>query len=198
MSGPLDDLQSMFADFISDVSARALASDPQTTAALTKLDGRVLEIQVTQPPITWHMTFATSGLRLHPGQAEQPHLIVRGDAIALISWLMGKTDSQIQVDGDAGMLLALSALFQHINPDPAAALSSVLGPQRAADLLATAEMGLAGVKSALQGVGLSLKDTAAENFVDHNSFNDLLGGIDDLRLRVDRLAANIKAKERRE
>ena len=80
--------------------------------------------------------------------------------------------------------------------DFAASLGKVVGADVTATLLGTAEMGLKGLQSLIEGVGSSVQKTASDSFVAQDELDSLLTGIDELRLRVDRLAAKVSQRER--
>ena len=96
------------------------------------------------------------------------------------------------IEGDASVLMKLEALLSNYDPEFDQGLAQVLGNDGAHRLLAGVELGLSGIKSAVSGLGSAIKDQ--QHFVQQNQLDDLLSGIDELRLRVDRLAANIKAQ----
>ena len=47
----------------------------------------------------------------------------------------------------------------------------------------------------MQGVGHTIADNTSAQFVRKDEFDNLLDGIDELRLRVDRLSENIRLSE---
>lgn len=198
MSSPVDALQTMLADFASDVTNRALGSDPDISAHLQKLAGRTLEVNVEFPPHTWHLIFEADEVRVRPGPADAPNVIISGSVPALANWLTTQQGKDVRVDGDVAVLMQLAAFVEKVKPDPSAVLTAVFGAQRAAQLAAMTDSGLKGIKSAVEGVSKSVRQNAGEQFVNEPALHELLSGIDELRLRVDRLAANVRQRERHE
>lgn len=189
-------LGQILAGLTSQVTTRALSTDPSLQARLHGLDGRVLEIQCTLPASNWHLIVADGGIQTLAGQAPSPNVIVRGSAIELGSWLQpGHPQGQLEITGDNTLLLELTDIFKGFEPDLATPLSQVIGQDAAATLLGTAEVGLLGIRSLFSSVGQAMQDQAVNRFVQSDQLDSLLSGIDKLRLRVDRLAARITQQE---
>jgi ubiquinone biosynthesis protein UbiJ len=196
----MDDLTPALGKFLADIASKttnqALYADPGLLARLGVLQGRCIEIQCTAPTTTWHLNIAERGIETVHGPAEAPAVIVRGAAIDLARWLApGKANGHVTITGDDTLLLEVLEILRDFDPDLASPLSKLLGPELSDTLLGTAEMGLKGLQSLFAGVGQSVKDQAAGNFVQQTELNSLLTGIDKLRLRVDRLAAKVRRHE---
>ena len=99
------------------------------------------------------------------------------------------------MDGDHNILLAFLTLAQAFGPDVEHTLPTILGRDLASRAAGTAELGLRGLQSIVQGVGRSIQDTTSSRFVKKDEFDTLLDGIDELRLRVDRLSENLRQRE---
>ncbi|MEQ9451432.1 MAG: hypothetical protein RJQ07_07575 [Pseudomonadales bacterium] len=190
-----DDLQNLIADWVSTIANRAVDADPDLRQRLNQLDGRTLELVCSAPELICHLEVHRGSLRLLPGAAATPNVVVRGSASSLLNWLLRQDTKGVQIDGDDTTLLATLAALRSYNPELAESLTQVFGEEFSQRLVGTAEAGLRGLKSALQGLGSGLEQQASERYVKKENLDDLLNRIDELRLRVDRLAANIKAKE---
>jgi len=218
----MTDLASVLGDLLADVATRvsnqALNIDPQLRARLQSLSGNTIEINCTMPPVIWHLTIVGGSLQLNQGPAQTPQVIVQGSAMQLASRLFPGTenaqDSHLSIQGDETLLLELVAILRDFEPDLQDPLGQLLGPQLATSVLGTAEMGLKGIRSMIEGVGRSFMSDmpdmpgkpGAANQPGQSSgsqarsaqqaqLDSVLNGIDELRLQVDRLAARVSAQE---
>lgn len=195
--------EAVLADVLADLANRSLELDPASHARLTALEGRKLQIGILLPASLGRreLSLAVSGgrLRFYAHALDAPHVIVQGDPPTLLAWLLGAEDPgrRLTIDGDTAVLGELTGVLRSFRPDLGEPLSRVLGAQAARTALGTAELALAGLRSALQGAGHGLRDGAAQTFVDRPAMERFLDGLDDLRLRVDRLGARVAAQERR-
>ena len=197
MSDPFAPVARVFAELATRASAQAAESDPRLRARLQALDGQCLELQCTAPPSTWHVIVKDGTLVTQPGAAPAPQVIVRGHAMAMAAWIApgSPAPGQLEISGDNTLATELVEILRDFQPDLVEPMSRILGPDAAATLLGTAELGLKSMQSLLSGVGQSMSDTAAANFVRSPQLDNLLTGIDRLRLRVDRLAAKVTELE---
>ena len=188
-------LEQLIAEWASLISRRAIDADPELRQRLESLEARSIELNLTSPPTCWHLVFESGALAFKPGAAPNPNVIVSGAAFDLANWLFRQDTSGVRIEGDDTTLLETVAALRSYNPEIQDALTQVFGTEFSQRVVGGAEAGLRGVKSILQAVGSGLEQQAAEKFVNRDSLDDFLTDIDELRLRVDRLAANIKAKE---
>lgn len=210
----MDDLARVFATLATATTNQALLGDPELRARLQTLEGRCIEICCDIPSITWHLTITNGAIDISQGRAVAPHVSVRGTALDLARWLspvppwsVSTPPAQVKIEGDDTLLLEILELLRDFKPDLESPLpktleealeemlDQTLGPDNAATLLGTAEMGLKGLQSLIEGVGFTVEDRVAGSFVQQDQLNSLLTGIDDLRLRVDRLAAKVSQRE---
>jgi ubiquinone biosynthesis protein UbiJ len=194
-------LGKVLADIATETSSRALHADPELRARLQSLEGRCIEICCDLPPVNWHLVLTNGAINFNHGKAVAPQVSVRGTALELASWLspastwVSGAPAQVEISGDDTLLLELVEILRDFSPDIETPLSRVLGPEVATTLLGSAEMGIKGLQSLIEGIGFSLQDRVAGTFVQQEQLNALLTGIDDLRLRVDRLAAKVSQRE---
>ncbi len=193
----MTNLANVFGDMLADVATRAtnqaLQTDPQLRARLQQLDGNTIEINCTMPPMAWHLTVLDGGLHLGSGPALQPQVIMQGSAADLAAWLFpGNQGGRVEINGDETLLLEVAGILRDFQPDIQDPLGQLLGPQMASTLLGTAEMGLKGLRSLIEGVGRGSPNTGGSGPVQQEQLDTVLHGIDELRLRVDRLAAQVK------
>lgn len=197
-------LDSVLADVLADLANRSLDLDPASRARLSSLEGRQVQISATLPPPLgrrdFTLTVQGSRLRFFPHAAGQPHVIVRGSPGDLAGWLFGgetAARAQLEIDGDSTVLGELRAALSAFRPDLADPLGRLLGSDVAQAALGTAELAFATLRSAFEGAGQAMRDGAARAFVDRRRAGRFLDELDELRLRVDRLAARVQAEEGR-
>ena len=190
---PLFDALSSIANLL---SRQALEADPATAARLAGIAGRCVEFDCTLPPVQCHVQITEQGINTVPGPADQPDAIVQGTATDLATWLLPTHPGNVTVHGDEALLIELRSILSQYQPDLAGPLNSIVGEQTAAALLGSAEMGLKGLRSLFEGVGQSMQQQAAGQFISRDQIDQLLDGIDELRLRIDRLAAGVTQAEK--
>jgi ubiquinone biosynthesis protein UbiJ len=212
MSSPRSGLDSVLADALAELANRSLDLDPASRARLTALEGRQLQITVELPPSLRPRDFAlvvsAGRLRFLPHAPERPNVILRGSPPDLAGALFGGMaggmaggergpGSRLQIDGDGSVLTELNAALRAFRPDLGSPLSRVLGAEFAQAALGTVELAIAALRSAFEGAGHAAREGAARTFVDRPQAERFLDGLDELRLRIDRLAARVQAQEQR-
>ena len=197
MSQPQDLFGTALADIATRLSRQALQSDPVLAARLAQLQGNVVELQCTVPAATWHLQIEADQVRTVSGPAPHPQAVVRGSLPALSRWLLpGGGSADLEISGDQVLLMELADLLKSFSPDLAQPLNQLLGPELAGSLIGGAELGLQALQSLLEGAGRTVQKQATDTFVQRPQLNEFLDGVDELRLRVDRLAARIDAAAR--
>jgi ubiquinone biosynthesis protein UbiJ len=190
----------VLADVLADLTNTSLALDPASRARLAALEGRRVQINTTLGPLgqrVFSLTVSAGRLRFYTHPVDAPHVIVQGDPPTLLAWLIGAEEParRLVIEGDTTVLGELNGVLRSFRPDLGKPLTRVVGADAARTALGTAELVLAGLRSALQGAGHGLRDGAAQTFVDRPRMERLLDDLDDLRLRVDRLGARVAARE---
>jgi ubiquinone biosynthesis protein UbiJ len=200
LSGPLETLS----EALAALANASLNLDPASRARLSALEGRRVRIvaelppPLTAPPFTLEVRDAR--LEVHLQELNPPNVIVRGSLPDLAQWLLtGATGARggLHIDGDTTVLLELAAVLRGFAPDPAGPLGRLVGPETAATLVGAGEMALAGLRSAAAAVSGSLRQGAADRFVNRQQMDRFLDTLDDMKLRVDRLGARVSAEEAR-
>lgn len=193
----IQQLTALISAFSHQVTAGALATDPVMASQFEAFAGRCIELQSHSPALTVHLVLQADGIETFPGSAEAPHAIIRGSGPALLQALLpGGSLDGLEIEGDTALLFNLTTLLRRFSPDVATPLSRLIGEANAASLVGSAELGLAGLKAALGGLSRTLQQQATGQYLKTQQLNVLLQGIDELRLRVDRLAANLSRVER--
>jgi ubiquinone biosynthesis protein UbiJ len=193
-------IEQFLADMATSVSNKALNTDPELQQRLKALDGRIVEIECTAPFVIGHLKVVDGQMLFTSGAAEQPHVRVKGSAPNLLKWLTQREPEDLIIDGDHNILLEFLNIAQSFDPDVENTLTAILGHNLASRAVGTAELGLRGLQSIVQGIGDSIQNSSIPNntssqFVKKDEFDTLLDGIDELRLRVDRLSANLRQRE---
>jgi ubiquinone biosynthesis protein UbiJ len=211
-SGSFNTFETLLTDALAELANASLNLDPSSAARLSKLDGRSIRIIAEFPPplSARHFTLRieSARMRLYPYEIADPNVIIEGPVPELARWLQtgesaaagrpqGRPQGRLRIDGDTTVLQEVSDLFSGFAPDLSAPLSGFIGAGAADNLLGMGELAIAGLRSALEGIGGSLRQSASERFVSRPQLDQLLDSIDDMRLRVDRLAARVGAEEAR-
>ncbi|XOV84075.1 MAG: SCP2 sterol-binding domain-containing protein [bacterium] len=187
---------SLLSEVSHQISASALATDPVTAGRFAKFAGRCIELQSHSPRFTAHLVLQADGIQTFPGPAETPHVIISGSGRDLLQALLpGGNPAGLKIEGDTALVFNLSALLNRFSPDLTTPLSRFIGAANAANLMGSAELGLAGLKTAFTGLARTVQQQATGQYVKTSELDELLHGIDRLRLRVDRLAANLSRVE---
>lgn len=193
--------EAVLADMLAELANRGLDLDPASRARLAALEGSRVQLSAQFPGLgnrDFTLSVQAGRLRLFLHALETPQVIVRGSAADLAAAVFAASDaarSRLEIDGDATVLQELTAALQDYRPDLDGPLSRMLGPEASRSLLGTAELALAGLRSALEGAGSTARQSASRAFVDRAQANRLVDELDDLRLRVDRLGARVAARE---
>jgi ubiquinone biosynthesis protein UbiJ len=198
---PLDSLKPLAGRALEVALDRLLALDPDTRAALAKLDGRRIELMLEAPALALSITVKGDRLDVGPPDAStEPDLGLRATLGGLLSQLpFARTANsspvgKLRINGDAELARTLQQLAQRFDPDwdkPFAdAFGALLGPQIARALRE-------GLRSARRVAGNLARD--AVEFVTEES-RDVVGkaelaafhdDVDTLRDRAERLVARV-------
>lgn len=187
------------ADMATTISNKALSTDPDMQETLARLNGRIIEVECTAPALTGHVVIDGEQMVFEIGEAQCPHVRIKGNAQNLLKWLTQRDPEDLIIDGDHNVLLEFLDLAQRFDPDVEHTLSAIVGRDIAAKAADAAELSLKSLQSVAQSIAQGLEDTvqkrAYARFVSKDEFDTLLDGIDELRLRVDRLSANLKQRD---
>ena len=186
------------AAFASNIARAGLSMDQGTREHLRALEGRLIRIVSEQPTLSFYLLVEDGRLTCLSTSDKTPHVMVSGSGLALARWLSAPHRTEgIRIEGDEGVLLEVSSALSNFSPDLLSPLTRVLGPDTTQTLLGGAELAVSAFRSAAEGVGLALEQTAANRFITRADTNALLDSLDELRLRIDRLASRIKEEEQR-
>lgn len=206
MSSPLDSLKPLAGRALEAALNRLVALDPETQAALTKLDQRRIELALEAPAIALSISVRDGRLWVGPPDTDsEPDLGLRATLGALLSQLpFARADNappvgKLRINGDAELARTLQQLAQRFDPDwdqPfAEALGPVIGPQ-------VARVIREGLRSGRRIAGNLARDAA--DYLTEES-RDLVGkaelaafhdDVDALRDRAERLFARAERLRR--
>ena len=179
---------------------RVLRLDPTALPRLARLAGRIIEIDCSAPAMQLFVLVEEDGLRLASSWAADADCRLRAPASSLVRLLVSRQktavlhEPQVSIDGDSGVLMSLAEVLQDLELDWEYEASRWLGPV-GAQLLGT------GVRTPtrwLRESGDSLRQDLADYLTEES--RALVGQqeaearfseIDDLKLALDRLEANI-------
>ena len=178
---------------------RLVALDPDTGAALRQLDGRRIGLALEAPPLALDIQVADGRLKVGPPTTE-PDLGIRATISGVLSQLPFLRASgappvgKVRINGDAELARRLQHLAQRFDPDwdkPFAdILGPIIGPQVARGLREALAAG-AGLARNLSRDAADYVTEESRDVVAKAELEAFHGDVDDLRDRVERLAARI-------
>lgn len=212
---PLSGLKPLAGRALESALDRALSLDDDTRQALSRLDGRCIELHLASPPLAMAIRVDGEALRVGPADAAggDPDLSVRTTLGGLIGQLRGALgggdehatpSGRLRIEGDAELARALQRLAQRFDPDwqrPfVAAFGEVVGVQ-VANAMAAA---LKGARRAGQGLAATTAEYVVEESRDvvgrheleafHDDVDVLRDDVERMAARVSRLAAAVSAR----
>lgn len=199
MAATANPVEQILGQLLSAAGNLTLELDPVTPARLESLEGRRIRLEITGPgPVgTRSVGLAVRGGRLEvlPGDTTPANAIVHGSLPRIIGFLTSgapaprQAEDGLRIEGDAKVLSDMEELFRRYQPDLAGPVEQLVGKRAAEDLLGMAEAGIALFKSAGQSIGNIATATAQSSYVADSELDTMLNALEDLRLRIDRLAA---------
>jgi len=184
---------------------RVLALDPDTQAAIAKLDQRRIQLALEAPAIALEISVESNQLRVGPVQDSEADLGIRSTISGALSQLPFFRSSnaapvgKVRINGDAELARQLQALAKNFDPDwdkPFAdAFGVIIGPQIAKTLREAFKQGASFAKKFSQdGVDyLTEESRDVVSGAEQTAFNE---DVDDLRDRAERILARFKKLEK--
>ena len=111
----------------------ALKYDPATLRKMGELEGKVLLIESTMPPLKLAMETNDQGIMLHSNWQDKADTTVSGSLISIAGLAINSASqasfsgSGVNVSGDLDLLLKINNLMAELNVDWEAILASVIG-----------------------------------------------------------------------
>lgn len=179
----------------------ALAHDPASASALAVLEGQVLLIESTLPPITIAVEPTSSGVKLHDQWDDEASVSVTGTLVAMAGVALNAKESVsfsgtgIRVSGNLDTLNQLNKIMGNLDIDWEAALAEIIGDIPAHLLAQSIRSSAAFRAETVKRASTGLVEVAQEEFnltPSKNEFETIAPGIRKLSSDVDRLAARLK------
>ncbi len=193
-------LDTFFADVLETFSNAVLGLDPESPERLRILEGRSLQFESSAPQQVLTLTVRDARIVMLAEPVDTPNVIVRGRMQDLLAWFAAtsqasQTNQRVEIDGDETTLFEVMDVFKRFAPDPGYPFNNFIASEIGQNLLGAAELAIAGLRSAVEGAGSAMQQSAANQYLDQSHVNAFLERLEDLRLRVDRLAARVGAAE---
>ena len=179
----------------------ALAHDPTSASALAVLEGQVLLIESTLPPITIAVEPTSSGVKLHDRWDDEASVSVTGTLVAMAGVALNANESVsfsgtgIRVSGNLDTLNQLNKIMGNLDIDWEAALAEIIGDIPAHLLAQSIRSSAVFRADTVKRASTGLVEVAQEEFnltPSKNEFETIAPEIRKLSSDVDRLAARLK------
>jgi len=182
---------------------RALEYDPVSAKALTHLDGQIIRIDSTMPPISISISIETvgQGVKLHSERQEDSDVTIEGTLVSMVSVALSSKESMsfsgtgVKVSGNLDTLNQLNKIIGNLDIDWEGALAQIIG-DLPAHLFAKTVRNSAAFKTQTTARATSaIVEVAQEEFQltpSKNEFETIGPQIRRLSSDVDRLTAKVK------
>ena len=179
----------------------ALTKDPASKQALTKLEGQVLLVESTLPPLTIAIEPTATGIQLHDNWDGNVAVTINGTLIAMAAIAVNAKESisfsgtGVNVSGNLDTLHQLNKIMGDVDIDWEGALAEIIG-DIPAHLIAKGIRNSAVIrKDIVTRASSGLVEVAQEEFnltPSKNEFEAMIPDIRQLSSDADRLAAKVK------
>ena len=178
----------------------ALTKDPASKQALTKLEGQVLLVESTLPPLTIAIEPTATGIQLHDNWDGNVAVTINGTLIAMAAIAVNAKESisfsgtGVNVSGNLDTLHQLNKIMGDVDIDWEGALAEIIG-DIPAHLIAKGIRNSAVIrKDIVTRASSGLVEVAQEEFnltPSKNEFEAMIPDIRQLSADADRLAARV-------
>jgi ubiquinone biosynthesis protein UbiJ len=197
---PLDALKPLAGRALEAALNRVLALDPDTQAAVARLDGRRISLALEAPAVALEIRVDGDRLRVGPAESTEPDLGIRATlagALAALPFLRpadAPPVGRVRINGDAELARVLQQLARGFDPDWAKPFADLFGPILGPQVARTVREGL---RQGSRLAGQFGRDAA--EYVTEES-RDIVGkaelaafhdDVDALRDRAERIAARV-------
>jgi len=179
----------------------ALTKDPASKQALTKLEGQVLLVESTLPPLTIAIEPTATGIQLHDNWDGNVTVTINGTLIAMAAIAVNAKESisfsgtGVNVSGNLDTLHQLNKIMGDVDIDWEGALAEIIG-DIPAHLIAKGIRNSAVIrKDIVTRASTGVVEVAQEEFnltPSKNEFEAMIPDIRQLSADADRLAARVK------
>lgn len=196
---PFDALKPLAGRALEAALNRLVALDPDTGAALRRLDGRRIGLALEAPPVALDIRVADGRLRVGP-PAEEPDLGIRATISGVLSQLPflrtpgAPPVGKVRINGDAELARTVQHLAQGFDPDWDKPFADVLGPivgPQVSRVLREALKAGAGFAKGFSRDSVDYLTEESRDLVGKAELSAFLDDVDELRDRAERLAARV-------
>ena len=182
---------------------RALEYDPVSAKALTHLDGQIIRIDSTMPPISISISIGTvgQGVKLHSERQEDSDVTIEGTLVSMVSVALSSKESMsfsgtgVKVSGNLDTLNQLNKIIGNLDIDWEGALAQIIGDLPAHLFAKTVRNSAAFKTQTSARASSAIVEVAQEEFQltpSKNEFETIGPQIRRLSSDVDRLTAKVK------
>lgn len=178
----------------------ALEYDPATQRHIAELEGKLLLIESSLPPLKVAIEATSSGIMLHSNWQDSADTTVSGSLVAMLS-LAANNDEQISfagtgisVNGDLDFLIQINKLMRNLDVDWEAVLASVIGDIPAHILADTVRSSATMARDASRRAKSAAAEIAQEELratPSESEYKDFTQRVRHLSTEVERAAARI-------
>ena len=179
----------------------ALTKDPASKQALTKLEGQVLLVESTLPPLTIAIEPTATGIQLHDNWDGNVAVTINGTLIAMAAIAVNAKESisfsgtGVNVSGNLDTLHQLNKIMGDVDIDWEGALAEIIGDIPAHLIAKTVRNSAVIRKDIVTRASSGLVEVAQEEFnltPSKNEFEAMIPDIRQLSADADRLAARVR------
>ena len=184
---------------------RALEYDPVSAKALTHLDGQIIRIDSTMPPISISISISIEtvgqGVKLHSERQEDSDVTIEGTLVSMVSVALSSKESMsfsgtgVKVSGNLDTLNQLNKIIGNLDIDWEGALAQIIGDLPAHLFAKTVRNSAAFKTQTTARASSAIVEVAQEEFQltpSKNEFETIGPQIRRLSSDVDRLTAKVK------
>ena len=183
----------------------ALEYDPATQRRIAELEGKLLLIESTLPPVSVAIEATSSGIMLHSNWQDSADTSVSGPLLAMLELAVNNEDqisfagTGISVNGDLDFLIKINKLMKELDVDWEAALASIIGdiPAHllAGNLRSSAAMA-AQAASRAKSAAVEIAQEELRASPTSSEFEEFSQGVRQLSNKVERAAARLDKSRR--
>ncbi len=183
----------------------ALRHDPASLARFASHSGKLLEVELTLPPLRCYVLIVDDGLEVYHSSDAGADTRVRGSPLDLAAQLLGWTSAPsmiggpLQIRGDRELLQEISQIVRDLDIDWGGVLAPWLGDELAQQLDYGARQLFSQARSTFQRLGDQLGEYLREEGTltpSRRELREFCHDVDELVMDTDRLEARIRRLHR--